>query len=277
MQALLTSRPAFLPKPAIPRIERSLDAAVVPEARLAAFRRVTLAPDTGYLPITYPHVAAFSAHFANLLDPRFPLRVTGLVHVRSRILQLRPIGGGEKIRCIAFIEGQRSTAKGVEFDLMTEAYVGSERVWLGSATMLARQPSGSVAKTPHSLSLDGVGAVNSTWTVPASVARAYAFASGDLNPIHLSALTARLFGFKGSVAHGMWSLSRVAGLNPEWSSKSGVELGGEFKLPLLLPAKVVYRHWTTSGGLAFRLLDRTATKPHMSGTFRLSSASTLIS
>ena len=39
----------------------------------------------------------------------------------------------------------------------------------------------------------------------------YARISGDFNPIHLTDRTAGMFGFKQSVAHGMWSLGRCLG------------------------------------------------------------------
>ena len=38
--------------------------------------------------------------------------------------------------------------------------------------------------------------------------RRYAAISGDYNPIHLGALSAKLFGFKQAIAHGMWSKAR---------------------------------------------------------------------
>ena len=106
LRALLVRRPAYLENLSIPRIEREIAAKRVPERELATFRRVTGYPDDGCLPLTFPHVAAFPAHFQNMLDPRFPLRQTGIIHIRSKIVQHRPIGGGEKVRLVAFIDGQ---------------------------------------------------------------------------------------------------------------------------------------------------------------------------
>ena len=40
------------------------------------------------------------------------------------------------------------------------------------------------------------------------VGRRYAKVSGDVNPIHLHPLGARLFGFRGAIAHGMWTKAR---------------------------------------------------------------------
>ncbi|WP_257183194.1 MaoC family dehydratase [Corynebacterium cystitidis] len=35
--------------------------------------------------------------------------------------------------------------------------------------------------------------------------RQYAKVTGDFNPIHLGAASAKLFGFKSAIAHGMWT------------------------------------------------------------------------
>ena len=47
------------------------------------------------------------------------------------------------------------------------------------------------------------------WSLPASASRAYAAVSGDVNPIHMSALTAKAFGFPRAIAHGMYTAARA--------------------------------------------------------------------
>ncbi len=48
-----------------------------------------------------------------------------------------------------------------------------------------------------------------TWRVGAHVGRAYGSLNGDLNPIHLHALTAQLFGFKRPIAHALFLVARA--------------------------------------------------------------------
>jgi hypothetical protein len=43
------------------------------------------------------------------------------------------------------------------------------------------------------------------WKAPADIGRRYARVSGDYNPIHLSALTAKLFRLPQAIAHGLWN------------------------------------------------------------------------
>ena len=44
--------------------------------------------------------------------------------------------------------------------------------------------------------------------IPENLGRRFARASGDLNPHHLYAWTAKLLGYKKPVAHGMWTMAR---------------------------------------------------------------------
>lgn len=77
--------------------------------------------------------------------------------------------------------------------------------------------------------------------VPANIGRAYASVSSDYNLIHLSNITAKIFGFKQAIAHGMWTLARAcSGLdsaNPELLTP-GSHLVCEFKRPIFLPNTV---------------------------------------
>ena len=64
--------------------------------------------------------------------------------------------------------------------------------------------------------------------------------SGDINPIHMHPLSARLFGFPKPIAHGMWLKARcLAAL--EGQLPDALHGRRAFKLPLLLPAKVGVR------------------------------------
>ena len=74
----------------------------------------------------------------------------------------------------------------------------------------------------------------STWRLPGDLGRRYAAVSGDHNPIHLYALTAKAFGFPRQIAHGMWSKARcLAALDGRLPDAVTVEVA--FKKPVLLP------------------------------------------
>src|SRR5207302_4355764 len=77
------------------------------------------------------------------------------------------------------------------------------------------------------------------WRVPRNIGRRYAAVSGDVNPIHLNPLAARLFGFRRAIAHGMWLKARCfAAL--EGRLPDALTATVEFKSPLLLPLMVAF-------------------------------------
>ncbi|ABC81959.1 MaoC family dehydratase [Anaeromyxobacter dehalogenans] len=247
-------------------LERCAAGILAAPPRLAAYRAAcgfAAGPD---LPVTYPHVLAWPLHLALLTAPELPVRALGLVHLRNRIEALRPLPAREPVELRARLSGPRETARGQELDLLTEAWAGGELAWREQAVLLARRP-GASRGPPAPAEADPGGAAERRWEVPAGTGRRYARASGDFNPIHLSALTARAFGFERAIAHGMWSLARIAAeLGPALAA-GPVRLDAGFKAPVLLPAAVTLRHWPVADGLGFALRDGAGGRLHASGAF----------
>ena len=98
------------------------------------------------------------------------------------------------------------------------------------------------------------------------VGRRYAAVSGDRNPIHLSALSAKALGFPRAIAHGMYTAARAladvgAGRGDafDWSV--------EFAKPVLLPGTVTVRvAGAPADGFTFAGWDARSGKPHLTGT-----------
>ena len=59
------------------------------------------------------------------------------------------------------------------------------------------------------LSSDANLSCQAGFTAPADIGRRYGLVSGDMNPIHLSAPSAKLFGFRQAIAHGLWTKARA--------------------------------------------------------------------
>lgn len=247
-------------------LERRAAGIVAAPPRLAAYRAVCGLDAGPDLPVAYPHVLAWPLHLALLTAPELPVRALGLVHLRNRIDALRPLPARESIELRARLSGLRETARGQELDLLTEAWTGGELAWVEEAVLLARRP-GAGRGPPPPAEADPPGADERRWEVPGATGRRYARASGDFNPIHLSALTARAFGFERAIAHGMWSLARVAAALGPALPPGPVRLDAAFKAPILLPATVTLRDWPVAGGLGFALRDRAGTRLHVLGAF----------
>jgi hypothetical protein len=85
--------------------------------------------------------------------------------------------------------------KGATFDLITTVEDSLGLLWEAESRMLCRgvklqgEPEDDAQPAPTQVS------ELTRWKAPADIGRRYARVSGDYNPIHLSALTAKLFGF----------------------------------------------------------------------------------
>jgi MaoC like domain len=269
---LLARRPTHVPKGRnVPLIEARMEGLAARGSNLEAYRRVCGFSADGKLPITYPHIMTMPLHLAMLTSDAFPVRLLGLVHVGNTISSRRPVAEDEGLDVLCSLPAHRETDRGQEFDLITTASVQGSEIWSETSTFLARRRAKggngakSSAKAPRDETPDAVQ--TTSWRADADIGRRYAAVSGDYNLIHISDLTARLFGFNRAIAHGLWSLARTAAeLRPRLTT-DGVVLSAAFKLPILLPAWVTLQSWDKPSGLAFNLKDAQGDKPHIAGTF----------
>jgi acyl dehydratase len=235
----------------MPRFEAKMVAQA--GAELAAYQALCGFEDNGVLPITFPAILAAPLHLAIATHSDFPLPAMGLVHASNRIVQHRNIQTDESLELCCWIEGHRQVGVGIEIDLMTRVHVGDELVWQSCSTVLSRAVEGDGVKRKRP-ELPGVPpALEVEWPLPADLGRAYARISKDYNPIHLFPLTAKLFGFKRQIAHGMCLLAKVAAILP--MPKSGpVVFEVAFRKPVFLPSTVRLVSAEHQGGQAFKLL-----------------------
>lgn len=212
--------------------------------RLAAYREVCGLAPSGHLPITYPQVLAMGMHLHLLSWPQFPLPLFGLVHVANVIDQHRPLPADQPLDLEAWIGESRLVRHGLAFDLLTRASVDGRCHWSAVTTILqVRHRAGGSSRVRSSTARRGR---HRPFEAPVDIGRRYAGVSGDYNPIHLSAVTARLFGFRRAIAHGMWTLARCLALLPEVDTGAVARLTAEFKQPLFLPSRAKL-HWRDTG------------------------------
>jgi acyl dehydratase len=241
----------------------------VDPGQLAGYARVCRFPLAESLPVTFPHVLAFPLQVALMSDRSFPLALPGLVHVRNRIDQLRPIGAGEVLDLEVWAERFARHRSGATVDLCASVSAGGGPVWRGRSTYLARgahAPEGA-PESDVDVAVGALERVSAQWRVPADAGRRYAGVSGDVNPIHLSGLTAKAFGFKRAIAHGMWVKARaLAALSGRLPDAVGVDVA--FRKPLLLPSTVTLSTEQVDGGWDLAVRSATAGTEHVVGTVR---------
>ena len=234
--------------------------------RLAAYDRVCKFPLRDTLPATFPHILAFPLQLALMTDSSFPFPALGLVHVANRIVQHRPISAGEQLEIKVWATELEPHPRGTQFALRTDVRAGDELVWDESSTILKRGGSGEGAsrKERDSHGEEQALPVSATWRLPGDLGRRYGSVSGDLNPIHIHPLSARLFGFPAAIAHGMWTKARcLAALDPRLPDAFTVEVS--FKKPILLPATVEFFEREGSSGIEFGVRGAGKATPHLDG------------
>jgi len=243
----------------------------VDRSHLAAYDRVCGFGLRDALPATYLHVLVFPLQVTLMADRGFPLALPGLVHVRNRVVQHRPVDAGEALDLRATAVDLRAHPKGAQVDLVGEVRAGDELVWEGRSTYLARgataPPGEPVAEAPLSVDLGPGQRSTAIWRVPADQGRRYAAVSGDVNPIHLNPLAARAFGFPRAIAHGMWTKAHaLAAVEASLPEAYAVDVA--FAKPVLLPSTVGFlaARRGTGWDLALRALSGEA--EHLRGTVR---------
>lgn len=250
-------------------------------AKLQNYRKVCGYASRHSVPVTWPHILAFPLQLRLLTDAKFPLPLLGLVHLRNEIRQRRPIGIGECLDLTCRLGPLEKSRRGYEFDLITTAFSGGQAVWCERATTLHRviekastsnsaptivKPDKTRPKLQHYANTLEVKA-------PEDIGRRYARVSGDYNLIHLHALTARAFGFKRAIAHGMWSLSHLLAKleqSRDWPENQTLQIVTQFKTPLFLPNQAqlnwqCQQRQDQGQQLDYQLLNAKGDAPHLMG------------
>jgi acyl dehydratase len=213
---------------------------------------------------------AFPMHLALITDGRFPLAAMGLVHIANAITVHRPVRVSERLSLRVWATPVEPHSRGRQFTVRTEVRVGEELVWEESSTNLSRgKPAANGdarrAPSPAPPSSEDLPAT-ATWRCPGDLGRRYGSVSGDLNPIHVHSLSARLFGFRSAIAHGMWTKARcVAALGPRLPAAYTVQVA--FRKPILLPATVQFAEAAGKGAgtIAFGVRDAKRATVHLDG------------
>ncbi len=191
--------------------ERTLRVEDVPvdRARLATYQRLTGYAVSDTLPQPYPWVLAFPVQTALMTRGDFPVALPGMVHLENRVTTHRRMDAAEPLTLEVTAGDLRPHRRGRTLDVRLEASVGDELVWECDSVYLS--PGRGEADAPRGEAPPGLpaGPPVARWRLAEDLGRRYAGVSGDVNPIHLHPLTARLLGTKRHIAHGMWSYART--------------------------------------------------------------------
>ncbi|MCA5892070.1 hypothetical protein LEP48_01725 [Isoptericola sp. NEAU-Y5] len=235
-------------------------------AHLHDYQRLLHEPVTDVLSAGYLHVLAFPLATAVMVRPDFPLPLLGMVHLANAVELRGPVQLGDVLEVRAWAENLRPHRRGVQVDLVAEVRRADDPagvpVWRGVSTYLAKgfeapgtEPAGVTEPEDAAEDRAPVGTwapplPTGRWALGPGTGRAYGAVSGDRNPIHLSALSAKAFGFPRAIAHGMYTAARALadvgharGEAYRWTVR--------FAKPVLLPGTVDVAVTPAADGVGF--------------------------
>ncbi len=257
----------------LPKLCYVLPSVVLDANAVAAYGSVCGLTLAHGVPLIYPQILASRLAMAFMGSPQCPWPALGTVHLANHIHQHQQLHVGDTLR-IEMRTGQlMAHEKGQVFNLDFLVLRNDSLVWEATQTLLrtgVTTPSGRLytSRFPASFATETPLSHQADFTVPADIGRRYARVSGDFNPIHLSALSARLFGFRKAIAHGLWTAARSSAALMPSHPLTQASLDVDFKTPLFLPGTASLwstRTTTTRGqhGAAFEVRNAAGDKPHL--------------
>lgn len=262
--AALTPRARRSSTPVLPTGAVRVRRVRIDAQRAAAFDHLMGGPATDLVHPGVLHVLAFPVSLALMAGPSFPFRLLGLVHLRNQVLQHRPVRVGELVDVECRVRGLAPHRKGHTFEAVATIHAADGSIIATDvSTYLVKGTGGgqSPGSVPEAVSGrraargSGTGRERAAfrppwptgrWQLGADAGRRYAEVSGDVNPIHMSALSAKAFGFPRAIAHGMYTASRAF-------TEARVDLSRplrwdvSFDAPVLLPSTVLIAFDDTEG------------------------------
>jgi acyl dehydratase len=235
------------PGGALPQVRHRVDGVAVDRDRLTAFQHLIGQAARDAVPSAHVHTLAFPVAMSLMSRPDFPLPLLGMVHLSNTVTQTRALRSHERFDVAAFAGNLLPHRSGTSVEIVTEVSVAGEQIWTGRSIYLARGRGNrngagaggghrdARAAEPRAAFVPPVPTAQ--WVLGADTGRRYAAVSGDWNPIHLSAPSARALGMKRAVAHGMYLAARLVE-HVEPAAPEALDWGVEFISPVLLPGTV---------------------------------------
>lgn len=217
----------------LPRVERESGPVRITRGRVAAYLALTDGQDldlerTRLVPPVYFTTWSLGPFLGVLADRRLGLSLLGLVHLENELVVHRPIRPDDRPTCRVRLDRVERTDRGLELIVLGENRVGETLASESRSLLLvrskkrqerpatAREPRGSGDSESASSNPELGSDAPPDWetireiSLAANLGRRYGWLVGDVNPIHLSGPTARLFGFRQAILHGFCLKGMVA-------------------------------------------------------------------
>lgn len=214
----------------------------LPEAHVAAYR-AEFDWRGSRLPPTYLYLLAQRAQLATMLQPAFGYRVAGMVHVANTIEMVREPAPGTEVCVATHVREEPPSASGAIFLTFEVTFSDASGPFATCrCRYLARRGrSGTSSKSAANEPVPANWPAIAAWSLSSRSGRRYAGVSGDYNPIHLSRMSARLFGFKRPIIQGMHTVAKCASEIAWHTNREVMSVSVSFLKPVPLGSNVTLR------------------------------------
>lgn len=200
--------------PVLPEVTYRVRSVRIDAERAASFDHLMGGPATELVHPGVLHVLTFPVSLALMARGDFPFPLLGLVHLRNQVLQHRPVRVGEQVDVECRVRDLQSHRKGRTFEAVSTILSrDGDIIATDVSTYLAKGDGGGEDEVRSSTRSRRrpfePPRPTGRWKLGADAGRRYAEVSGDVNPIHMSGLSAKAFGFPRAIAHGMYTASRA--------------------------------------------------------------------
>lgn len=268
VQALVRRRRGASPS-GVPRLVARAERWAPTRDALASYVSVCGLPERETLPITFAQLQVLRLQAALFAARAFPFSAPGIVHVDNTFRQLEPLRPDRIYGVTAALEGGVPHRSGIALQFRATVEEGPRALWESRSTYLVRSSRWAQEDAPRTPLPERPSAPadhEERLAIPESMGRDYARlgGSGDWNPIHVHALTARPFGFRRAIVHGMWTAARMLGAIADPLGDAPSHFRVAFGKPVFLPSEPTLRAWCEgeSGAWQVRLEDTAGEKWH---------------
>ena len=259
-----TKRPGLIE--ALPQVTYVRPHVVVDAKKVAAYAKVCGFSKAHGVPMLFLHFVAFPLAMMLFGSKRFPWPAMGTVHLANSATLHQRVHVGDDLRIEVQTGELFKHEKGQVLTLHARALRDGQLVWESTWTLLrmgVRQPQGA----PYVSALGELPVLSrqADFYAASGIGRRYGLMSGDINPIHLSAITAKFLGFRRAVAHGMWTKAKALSTLMPREDVAYASVLVEFKTPLFLPSKASLWAAREEQGAVFEVRNARGDKPHLRG------------
>lgn len=225
-------------QPSLEPLTYRVDNVEIAPEKLTDYAKVFGTDLSDQVPMVLAHIAGFPLQITAMADESFPLNTLGMIHLSQDTDYIRALRTGVGYSFVCTVTNYRKHKLGTSVDVVLEINDSDGTLYRATSVYLAKgQQLGEGLHEAKPSTVDVNALVpQQQWRLLADAGRQYARLSGDMNPIHLNKLAAKVFGLKGQLAHGMYLVGRsLAGREPRGA---GFTYQVDFFSPVLLPSSV---------------------------------------